>query len=301
MAKYEPRRILEIGAELGEHPIWSSQEQCLYWLDIENHRINRFDPASATNTAWTLPVAPGCFAFREDGTAVIAAQDGFYDMNFTTGSIELVMPAKHDPEKLRFNDGRTDRQGRLWVSTVSENLDLSNTDAHGWFRLDENGLEEMLFSVGIPNGTAFSPDGKTMYRARTMEREIFAYDYEVSTGRISNERIFATVPFELGGPDGAAVDSEGGYWVALAAPQDGSSPTGGVARFSADGVLDRYIEMSVPMVTMIAFGGPDLSTLYVTTARLEKFMLAGVPPHAGDLFAIETDYRGEPETPFKVF
>jgi sugar lactone lactonase YvrE len=134
-----------------------------------------------------------------------------------------------------------------------------------------------------------------------MERQIIAYDYDPSSGGISNERIFATVPFELGGPDGAAVDTEGGYWVALAAPQDGSSPTGGVARFTAGGDLDRYIPMPVPMVTMVAFGGPDLSTLYVTTARLEKFMHGAIPSHAGDIFVIETDYRGEPETQFSVF
>lgn len=301
MAKYEPRPVLHIGAELGETPVWSAREQRLYWLDIEHHTINRFDPASTTNETWRLPVAPGCFAFREDGTAVIAGQDGFYNMDFATGAIERVMPSQHDPKKLRFNDGRTDRQGRLWVSTVTENLDLSNTDANGWFRLDENGLEEMLFAVGLPNGTAFSPDGRTMYRARTMERQIFAYDYDTSTGRIANERIFATVPYELGGPDGAAIDSEGGYWIALAAPQDGSSPTGGVARFAPDGTLDRYIPLPVPMVTMVAFGGPDLSALYVTTARLEKFMHDAVPPLAGDIFVIETDYRGEPETPFSVF
>jgi L-arabinonolactonase len=232
---------------------------------------------------------------------LITGQDGLYNVDFATGAIEFAMPAKHDPRKLRFNDGRTDRQGRLWVSTVSENLDLSNTDAHGWFRLDKNGFEEMIFAAGVPNGTAFSPGGKTMYRARTMERQIFAYDYDTSAGLISNERIFATVPYELGAPDGATVDTEGGYWVALAAPQDGSSPTGGVARFTPDGEMDRYIEMPVPMVTMVAFGGPDLSTLYVTTARLEKFMHGAVPPHAGDIFVIETDYRGEPETPFSVF
>lgn len=301
MANYEPRVVLEIGAELGEHPLWSAAEQCLYWLDIDNCRINRFDPASGSNRAWQLPSAPGCFALRDDGTAVIAAQDGFYVMDFATGSVELAKPAKHDPARLRFNDGRTDRQGRFWVSTVRVDLDLNDTKEHGWFRLDRNGLEEKIFSVGIPNGTAFSPDGRTMYRARTLERQIFAYDYDPATGDIANERLFATIPTHLGGPDGATVDSDGGYWVALAAPQDGSSPTGGVARFTPEGELDRYIEMPVPMVTMVAFGGPDLSTLYVTTARLERFMAGAVPPHAGDLFAIETEFRGEPETSFKVF
>lgn len=300
MSKYEPRRVLKIEAELGEHPIWSAEEGCLYWLDIERSTINRFDPETGQNKAWTLPAKPGCFVFREDGTAIIAARDGFYNMNFASGSIERVVPAKH-PAAMRYNDGRADRQGRLWVSTVRDDMNLTETDDNGWFRLDETGLEQMLFSVGIPNGTAFSPDGKTMYRAQTWSRRIFCYDYDPTTGIPSNERVFATVPDQYGMPDGATVDDQGAYWVAIAAPPGGAAATGGVARFTPDGKLDRYVDFPVPMVTMVAFGGSDLSTLYVTTARLEMFMPGRVPPGAGDLYTIETDFRGAPESRFRAF
>jgi len=299
-AKYEPRCVLEIGAELGEHPIWSAQEQRLYWLDIEHARINRFDPSTGRNEAWTLPAKPGCYAFRADGTAVIAAQDGFYSMDFASGTIERVLAPAHDATMLRYNDGRTDRQGRLWVSTVRENLDLDAKSVNGWYRLDASGVAFMLAADGVTNGTAFSPDGRTMYRAETMSRQIFAHDYDPVAGTISNARIFANVPFELGGSDGAAIDTEGGYWAALAAPQDGSAETGGVVRFTPDGKLDRYIRFPIPMVTMVAFGGPERSTLYVTTARLTQFMPNGVPAGAGDLYAFETDFQGEPETPISV-
>jgi len=115
---------------------------------------------------------------------------------------------------------------------------------------------------------------------------------------MSKYRPFATVPSQYGMPDGATVDDRGGYWVAVAAPP-GGPPTGGVARFTPDGKLDRYVDMPVPFVTMVAFGGPTLSTLYVTTARLEAFMPQGVPEGAGNIFAMETDFRGSAETRFR--
>ena len=298
MSNYQPKCVLNIKAELGEHPIWSAEGDCLYWLDIENTTINRFVPATGKNTVWKLPARPGCFALRADGGAIVAAQDGFYDLNFTTGSIERIRSPAHDPAVMRFNDGRTDSQGRLWISTVRVDMDLANTADNAYFRMDGRGLEKVINSVGIPNGTAFSPDGKTMYRAQSESRQIFSYDYDPATGTPSNERVFATVPSELGMPDGATVDDQGGYWVAVAAPP-GGPPTGGVARFTPAGKLDRYVDMPVPFVTMVAFGGPKLSTLYVTTARLEAFMPNGVPEGAGNIFAMETDFRGIAETKFR--
>jgi sugar lactone lactonase YvrE len=298
MTHYQPRCVLKIGAELGEHPIWSVEGDCLYWLDIENSTINRFIPTSGKNSFWKLPSRPGCFALQTTGNAIIAAQDGFYDMNFATGAVELIMRPAHDPAVMRFNDGHTDNQGRLWISTVRVDMNLSDTAENSYYRLDGRDLKKVLRSVGIPNGTAFSPDGKTMYRAESTSRQIFGYDYDTASGTPSNERVFAKVPDEKGMPDGATVDDQGGYWVAVAAPPAGP-PTGGVARFTPDGKLDRYIDMPVPFVTMVAFGGPKLSTLYITTARLELFMPNGVPEGAGDLFAMETDFRGIADFKFR--
>jgi sugar lactone lactonase YvrE len=296
MSRYQPQCVLDIKAELGEHPIWSAEENCLYWLDIENATINRFAPATGKNTAWKLPARPGCFALCEGDQAVVAAQDGFYRINFATGAIHFVMAPAHDPGVMRFNDGRTDAQGRLWISTVRVDMSLTETADNSYYRLDGKGLHKVLRSVGIPNGTAFSPDGRTMYRAQTETRQIFGYDYDARTGTPSNERVFATIPDEYGMPDGATVDADGGYWVALAVPP-GVAATSGVARFTPDGKLDRHVAMPVPFVTMVAFGGPDLSTLYITTARLEAFM-PQVPEGAGNVFAMETDYHGFAEARF---
>jgi sugar lactone lactonase YvrE len=298
MDQFKPKCVLNIEAELGEHPLWSEEDACLYWLDIEKSTINRFVPTTGKNTSWKLPARPGCFALRADGGAIVAAQDAFYKIDFTSGAIERLMPAAHDPKLMRFNDGRTDRQGRLWVSTVRVDMDLSKTLDNGYYRLDARGLERVLHSVGIPNGTAFSPNGKLMYRAQSESREIFCYDYDPVTGTPSNMRLFATVPEQYGMPDGATVDSDGGYWVALAAPPSGP-PNGGVARFTPHGKLQSYFDLAVPFVTMVAFGGPDLSTLYITTARLEAFMPNGVPPNAGNLFAVDVDVRGIAESPFR--
>ena len=290
--------VLDAQAELGEHPVWSDTQQCLYWLDIERQTLNRFDPRSVENTSWPLPARPGCFAFQADGNMVLTAADGIYAFDFATGKATLLHAPPHDPAVMRFNDGRCDRQGRLWCGTVRTDMGMDNTGDNAYYRFDERGLVKMLTDVGLTNGTAFSPDGRTMYRAQTETRQIFAYDYDTATGTPTGQRLFATVPGEYGMPDGATVDAEGGYWVALSAPP-GTRPFGGVMRFTPGGARDIYIELPIPFVTMPAFGGADLATLYLTTASLAAFMPDGVPPHAGSIFAVRTGFRGAPETHFR--
>jgi len=296
MSEFSVQRVLESRAELGECPLWNTTDQCLYWLDIVGLTINRFDPRTGANTAWSLPSVPGCFAFRDHGGAVIAAQDGIYTMDFSTGLVRRVIDPLHDPQRLRFNDGRTDRQGRLWVGTVQADMVSENTET-AYYRYDGKRLEKIIAPVGMANGTAFSPNGRTMYRAQTTDRRIFAHDYDPATGTPSRERVFAVVPDHLGMPDGATVDTEAAYWVALPAGPEGGSGT--IARYTADGRLDVCFEVPVPMPTMIAFGGKDLSTLYITSGRLQEWVRYKVPDAAGSLFAVETGFRGVPETPFR--
>ena len=295
MSGYQVTRVLHIKAELGECPLWNTVDSCLYWLDIVGSTINRFNPRTGTNEVWPLPSVPGCFAFRADGGAVIAAQDGIYDMDFASGRIDPVMAPAHDPSKMRFNDGRTDRQGRLWIGTV--HADMVSTDSEtAYYRFDGDRIRKVIAPVGMANGTAFSPDGRTMYRAQTTDRKIFAYDYDPANGVPTRERLFAVVPADLGMPDGATVDTEGAYWVALPAPPEGG--TGAIARYSPDGRLERCLEVPVPMPTMVAFGGPDLSTLFITTGRLQAWVKYPVPEAAGSLFTVATEFRGIPETCF---
>lgn len=296
MIIHQVTRALDIKAELGECPLWCVEDQCLYWLDILGSTINRFDPQSGNNSVWPLPAVPGCFAFRDGGGAIVAAQDGMYDITFATGHIERVCGSIHDPKRLRFNDGRTDRQGRLWVGTVRAAVGVDTAET-AYYKFDGRNIDKMIPSIGTANGTAFSPDGKTMYRAQTLDRLIFAYDYDPVTGTPSRERVFAVVPSDLGMPDGAAVDTESAYWVALIATSQGGKA--GVARYTPDGRLDMYFDVPVPLPTMVAFGGSDMSTLFITSGRLEEWVKYKVPEAAGSIFTAQTSFRGVPETKFR--
>jgi sugar lactone lactonase YvrE len=217
-------------------------------------------------------------------------------MDFATGAIRKIIEPAHDPKRLRFNDGRTDRQGRLWLGTVYADMVTDNTDT-AYYRFDGRRITKGITPAGMTNGTAFSPDGKTMYRVQTMDRQIYAHDYDPVSGMPSRGRVFAVVPNELGLPDGATVDADAGYWVALTAPPEGGRA--GIARYAPDGRLETYIDSPVPLPTMVAFGGPDLSTLFVTSGRLQEWMQYRVPESAGSIFAIETEFRGIPETKFQ--
>jgi len=290
MPKFEVKHVLDIKAGLGEGPLWSVEQQALYWVDIHAATLNRFDPATGTNQAYQVPAKPGCIAIREGGV-VIASQGGYYDFDYASTEMRFVAPPPFDPEVFRFNDGKPDRQGRFWAGSMKE---LFGEDAAGqgtYYRFENGVPVPGLPGITVPNGTAFSPDGKTMYRAESMERVIYAYDYDTVAGLPSNQREFARIPETSGIPDGATVDTEGGYWSAMPFGE-----TGKVARFLPDGKLDFEIEMPVLVVAMVAFGGPDMSTLYATTGRIESLMNRPSSPLGGDLFAIETNFRGIPET-----
>jgi sugar lactone lactonase YvrE len=286
VAEFDVRRVLGISAGLGEGALWSVEEQALFWVDIYKSTFNRFDPVSGSNHAWSLPSPPGSFAFR-DGGAIIAATNGYLDIDFATGAIKLSAPAPYDPAMFRFNDGKADRQGRFWAGTILQ--DYGGPERGRYFRYEKGAITASPFDISVANGTAFSPDGRTMYRAETIERKIFVLDYDTETGAPSNQRLFAETPRELGIPDGATVDSEGFYWAATPFGKE----YGSVARFSPEGELVLHFPTPVMMPTMVAFGGPNLSTLYITTGTSPRNRRP--TDMDGDLFAVETPFRGLPE------
>jgi sugar lactone lactonase YvrE len=293
MATFEVRHVLDIKAELGEGPLWSVEEQALFWVDIHKQTFNRFDPAAGTNRAWPLPAHPGCFTFREGGGAIVATERGYYDLDFATGTTRLLLDAPFDKAKFRFNDGKADRQGRFWVGTVFKN-EMLHGEGH-YYRYVDGVATAGFPGVTVANGTAFSPDGRTLYHSESLSRVIYALDYDPDTGIASNERVFATMPDGFGIPDGATVDSEGGYWAA--APF--GPKTGAVVRFTPDGKLDLHFDVPVLVPTMVAFGGPDLSTLYITSGRIEHLLQREASDLGGDIFAVETSYRGIAEVAAK--
>jgi sugar lactone lactonase YvrE len=282
--------VLDVKASLGECPVWSADEHVLYWVDINAPSLNRFDPATRTNTAWPMPESIGCFALRVSGGFVAALRDGLWTVDRDGRLKRKLVNAPYDPAHHRFNDGRVDPQGRLWAGSMNEKRD-ANT-AH-LYRLDPDmKLTATIDDIMISNGLAFSPDGRTLYHADTPVRTIHAYDFDGATGAIANRRVLARFDGETDRPDGAAVDSDGCYWSAF-------YRGGKVVRISPAGALLAEHLLPARCPTMCAFGGPDLRTLYVTSARQmrDAAELAHLP-QSGGIFAMRVDTPGVVEPKF---
>jgi sugar lactone lactonase YvrE len=230
----------------------------------------------------------GAFALTEDGRAVVALRQGLYCLDLDTGALHLLTPPPFDPALFRFNEGACDRKGRFWVGVMFDPLAGSPPARQGSlhsFTFAE-GLRREPDAAQLHNGMAWSADGRTFFLSHSNSSEIIAFDYEEEGGAISNRRTFATVPPEHGIPDGAAIDLEGGYWVAL-------HGGGKLRRFHPDGTTDRDIDMPVSQPTMPAFAGKDLATLYVTSAsdRMSAQERAQ-EPQAGAVFRLDAGARG---------
>ncbi len=284
------RCVLDARASLGECPVWSPSERVLYWVDINAPALNRFDPATGANRVMPMPESIGCFALRERGGFVVALRGGFWFARPDGTLDSKIADAPYDPAHHRFNDGRCDPQGRFLAGTMNEARDANTA---GLWRLDPDGsLSPVLGDLMISNGLAFSPDGGTMYHTDTPTLAIRAFDYDARTGTPTNPRVFARFTEETDRPDGAAVDSEGCYWIAL-------YRGGRVLRLAPSGrVLDAF-PVAAMCPTMCAFGGPDLRTLYVTSARQQRGEdeLRRLP-QSGGLFAMAVDVPGRPEPAF---
>lgn len=278
--------LLDAGALLGESPVWHAAEKRLYWVDIEGRKIHRTDPVTRSDEVMTLDEQVGCIAPRAAGGLVAALTNGCALIDGWGAAPHPFGPAVlADKPGQRFNDGRVDAAGRFWVGSLTS--DKANPVAT-LYRLDPDGsLTEIFGGLTTSNGAAFSPDGRTFYHADTPTHAVRAYDVDPATGTLAGGgRIFHQFEFGTGRPDGAAVDAEGCYWSAL---WDGWR----VVRLSPAGELIRTVEMPVQRPTMIAFGGPDLKTAFVTSAgkNLTDTERAA-QPHAGGVFTFRVDVPG---------
>jgi len=281
--------IQRIGATsdiLGEGPIWDVREQALYWVDIRKPAVQRYDWATRTVKSWSMPEMVGSLAVREKGGLVVAlkSQIAFFDL--ATGALDRIASPEVGREAMRFNDGKCDRQGRFWAGTMN----VVTRDPEGTlYRLDPvRGCVSMERRIRIPNSLAWSVDSRTLYFADSPLRTIFSYPFDPATGEIGAPLSFATVEAPAI-PDGATIDAEGCLW---SAHYDGWR----VVRFMPDGRIDRVIDLPVQRPTSCQFGGPDLSVLFVTTARqkLTPQELA-TQPLAGALLALDVGVRGMAE------
>jgi L-arabinonolactonase len=278
--------VLECRNRLGEGPVWSAAEQALYWVDIVASAIHRFEPSSGQHRTWPVPEHVGSIALRERGGLVIALKSGFATFDPATGQVEMINACEaHLPEN-RFNDGRCDRAGRFFAGSLP--YDESTPRGTLW-RLDpDHSAHRVLSGIMCPNSLCWSPDGGTMYFTDTPTREIMAYEFDLEEGVPSNPRLF--VRADSGGfPDGSVVDSEGFLW-------NGEWGGARVVRYAPDGSIDRIVEVPAQRVTCCAFGGPDLKTLYITSAwdRMSEAELREWPL-SGNLFAYDAGVAGLPE------
>jgi len=251
-------------AELGEGPSWDSRTQTLYFVDILNKKIFRYNPQnhnleSCATSSYVGFVVPDP---DNDDLVIAGLQDGIYKINFATGEETLfAQPEVNRPEN-RFNDGKLDNRGRIWAGTMHLNP-KNPTWTGSLYRIDSDGtVTTHATNIGISNGLGWSPDDSVMYYSDTSAKTIWVYDYDIETGTPSNKRVFVKIPEEQGSPDGLTVDNNGNIWTAL---WGGSC----VNCYSPEGQLLQRIELPVPQPSSCAFGGEDLQTLYITTARLD--------------------------------
>ncbi len=275
---------------LGEGPVWCTREMALYWVDILAGHIHRLRPETGDITTWTLPESVGSLAVREAGGLVLALKHRIAAYDPDTDVLETLVTVEADLPENRFNDGKCDRQGRFLAGTMQADGEAPTGTL---WRLDTDRSHHALFTdAAIPNSLCWSPDGRIMYWADSKARTIWAHDYDRATGTPSGRRVFADLRDNSGVPDGSTVDAEGCLWNA-------EYGGGRVVRYTPDGRVDRVIALPAHQLTCCAFGGPDLSTLYVTSAR--QGMSAAeltAQPMAGAVLAIETDVRGLPEPRF---
>ena len=271
---------------LGEVPLWHPTENALYWIDLFKPAIHRLDIRDCKVKTWTPSEKLGSFALRAEGDLLIAGRNGLSLFDPSNGDVEKIIDPEGGNTENILNDGRCDRRGRFWVGSMNRMM----TRASGrLYRFGQRQLDVVAEGIWVPNSICWSPDDRRMYFADSHLRTIFAYEFDVESGTIGQRQEFATMGNIPGVPDGSSVDSEGFVWNAVF---DG----GCLVRYAPDGRIDRVVPLPVTRPSACTFGGPDLATLYVTTARFR------LPPEklatersAGGLLAVDVGVRGLPE------
>ncbi len=281
--------------QVGESPLWSVQEQALWWVDIDGRLLRRFDWATQTLQSWPTAERIACIALHADGGLLAGMEHGLHHLRpHADGRLDdqLLSAVAHARPDMRFNDGRCDRAGRFWSGTMV--LDMSQASSAGTlYRYDHRGLQPQLPGLITPNGLGFSPDNRTMYLSDshpTVQR-IWAFDL-AADGTPSNRREFVDMNAHPGRPDGAAVDAEGCYWIC-------GNDAGLVHRFTPAGQLDRSLRVPVAKPAMCAFGGPALDLLFVTSITPAQPIAGYERALDGALFVTRPGVQGLAETAFR--
>lgn len=283
------RTVIHTQDRLGETPLWCDRTDTLWWIDIENPTLHSIGP---TGDHCAIPMPGnflGCLALRQDGRLMLAIDRMLHIFDPATKALSPFVQVESDELDTRLNDGRCDAQGRFWVGTMDNQL---HRPIGSLYRIDPDGRVTQQFGdIIVTNTICTTPDGRTLYMSDTRRFTTWAFDI-AADGMLGNRRVFVDHTAANDRPDGACVDADGYIWNAIFAG-------GRVVRFSPDGDVDRVIELPVTNPTCVCFGGPDFSTLYITTAR--KFLTPDqllAEPLAGALLAVDLDVRGLPEARF---
>jgi len=282
----EPELIADYNCVTGEGPLWHPGEKRVYWVDISNGRMFRYDPASGVHEQFYEGEVVGGFTVQSDGALLLFMAKGAIK-RWRDGELTTLIDEIPDERDSRFNDVIADPVGRVFCGTMPGKDRLGRL-----YRLDTDGtLTQLLDGIGTSNGMGFTPDRKQMYYTDSPKFELYRFDYEQATGALTNQRVFVKSPENEGFPDGMTVDAEGYVW---SARWDG----GCLVRFAPDGTEERRIQFPAKKVSSVVFGGEDYIDIYVTTAGGDKKATDG--PGAGALFRLNLGIRGVPEFPSRV-
>ena len=283
---------------VGESAIWHEVESALYWVDIEGLTVNRLHAASGKFSSWKMGSNPSALAIDDNNFLVVATRERLLRLNTTDGAETPIADAPYDTSKVRFNDGRVDPAGRFWIGTMYEPRDQPAAEMYVLAR--DNLRCAWRGGMTNSNGLAWSLDGRTMFHADTTTHRIDCYDFDVATGEHSNRRTILTFPTDKtapdygGRPDGATMDAEGMYWVAM-------FEGGRVLRISPSGEILREIKLPVRCPTSVCFGGADLRTLYITSAsHARSSEEIAQYPHTGKVLSVRLDVAGREEPEYAI-
>lgn len=289
MTQWSVHNVLAARARLGECPVWDADHQQLFWVDVYNHRVHQFDPATGQDRYFETGDVVSAIALAGTNRLLIALRDRLALLDTQTSEITSLHQIEFPhPSDTRCNDGKCDAQGRFWIGSVSD-----TTGQAALYRYAPDGtVQVMETGLTISNGLGWSPDGATFYLTDSAPHLIYAYDFEAETGTIRNRRVLVDLSNEDVEPDGLAIDREGKLWSAL---WNGWC----VACFSPEGEEILRVPVPVQRPTCVTFGGSGLTELYVTSASVglsQKEIQQGF--YAGDLFRFATDSTGLPTHQF---
>jgi sugar lactone lactonase YvrE len=291
--------LCDVRNTVGESPIWSIKEQALYWVDIEGRKIHRLCWHSRSHASWVLPERIGCMALSVRGTVIAALETGIAELELQDSAIVSFRPLariNHPANNMRFNDGRCDAKGRFWISTMCRDMSLAS-EAGGIYCLDAGGLRGPVLTGYItPNGMAFNRDATLAYLSDShpSQQKIWTHKFDLDTGRWGPKNNWVDMTDMPGRPDGAAMDTEGCYWIC-------ANDAGKVYRFSASGELLRTIDVPMSKPSMCAFGGPNLRHMFVTSIKPPSPVKNYDYALEGAIVVLDPDAKGIAEPLFSQF